>query len=60
MPPCSSCTHAAADHDFRSSRKRKSAMNRAEMVEFMDKCAALTGYPLPTPEELLAMGYLPH
>lgn len=35
-------------------------MNKAEMVEYMDKCAALTGYPLPTPEELIAMGYLPH
>ncbi|MDO9413817.1 MAG: hypothetical protein Q7T81_14715 [Pseudolabrys sp.] len=40
--------------------KRTSAMSKADMVEYMDKCAALTGYPLPTPEELMAMGYLPH
>lgn len=37
---------------------RSSDMSKQEMSEFMDKCAALTGYPLPTPEELEAMGYI--
>ena len=35
-------------------------MTKDEFSEFMDKCAALTGYPLPTPEQLQEMGYLPH
>jgi hypothetical protein len=39
--------------------KRTSAMSKAEMGEYMEKCCAHTGYPLPTAEELLAMGYLP-
>ena len=34
------------------------SMNKLEMGEFMDKCAAMTGYPLPTREELEAMGYI--
>jgi hypothetical protein len=34
-------------------------MDKQEMAEFMRKCAALTGYPLPTEEELRAMGYEP-
>jgi hypothetical protein len=34
------------------------SMSKAEMVEFLDKCAALTGYPLPTDEELAALGYV--
>lgn len=34
------------------------SMNKEEMGEYMEKCAALTGYPLPTPEELEAMGYI--
>lgn len=38
--------------------KRSSDMSKQEMSEFMDKCSALTGYPLPTPEELEAMGYV--
>ena len=38
----------------------KLTMTKDEMSEYLDKCAALTGYPLPTPEELEAMGYLPH
>jgi hypothetical protein len=36
------------------------SMNKEEMSEYMDKCAALTGYSLLTEEELAAMGYLPH
>lgn len=40
--------------------KRTSDMTKAEMTDFMDKCAALTGYPLPTEEQLIEMGYLPH
>lgn len=35
-----------------------SCMTKDEMNEYMDKCAALTGYPLPTPEELEALGYI--
>jgi hypothetical protein len=34
-------------------------MDKQEMAEFMRKCAALTGYALPTEEELRAMGYEP-
>ncbi|MBM7488093.1 hypothetical protein ACVWWI_006356 [Bradyrhizobium sp. USDA 3686] len=34
-------------------------MDKAEMAEFMRKAAMLTGYPLPTEEELAAMGYEP-
>lgn len=33
-------------------------MNKTEMEFFMDRCAALTGVPLPTEEELQEMGYL--
>lgn len=33
-------------------------MSKDEMGEYMDKCAAFTGYPLPTKEELEAMGYI--
>jgi hypothetical protein len=45
-------------------RKRTSGgtsltMDKQEMAEFMRKCALLTGYPLPTEEELRAMGYEP-
>jgi hypothetical protein len=36
------------------------SMSKDEMSDYMNKCAALTGYPLPTEEELAAMGYLPH
>jgi hypothetical protein len=35
------------------------SMGKEEMSDYMNKCAALTGYPLPTEEELAAMGYLP-
>jgi hypothetical protein len=35
-------------------------MNKTEMAEYMEKCAVLTGYPLPTTEELMAMGYIPN
>lgn len=34
------------------------SMNKTEMSEYMDKAAALTEYPLPTREELEAMGYV--
>ena len=34
------------------------SMSKAEMVEYMNRCAAFTGYPLPTDEELEAMGYV--
>lgn len=42
----------------RTSGGHKLSMDKHEMAEYMDKCAALTGYPLPTPEELAAMGYV--
>lgn len=38
--------------------KRTSVMSKQEMSDYMDKCAALTGYALPTPEQLEAMGYI--
>lgn len=44
----------------RTSGGHKLSMNKAEMSEYMARCAQLTGYPLPTEEELSAMGYLPH
>lgn len=34
------------------------SMNKQEMGEFMDSAARITGYPLPTREELEAMGYV--
>ena len=43
----------------RTSGGHRLSMNKAEMVEYMERCAVLTGYPLPTPEELAEMGYLP-
>jgi hypothetical protein len=44
----------------RTSGGHRLSMDKNEMDEYMRKCAQLTGYPLPTEEELLAMGYLPH
>ena len=44
----------------RTSGGTKLTMDKVEMSEYMAKCAQLTGYSLPTEEELLAMGYLPH
>jgi hypothetical protein len=43
----------------RTSGGHKLSMNKSEMSEYMARCASLTSYPLPTEEELLAMGYLP-
>ena len=42
----------------RTSQGHSLSMNKLEMGEFMDKCVALTGYPLPTKAELEAMGYI--
>ncbi len=36
----------------------KNTMTKDEMSEYMDRAAELTGYPLPTEEELQAMGYV--
>ena len=44
----------------RTSGGHSLSMNKTEMSEYMARCAQLTGYPLPTEEDLLAMGYLPH
>jgi hypothetical protein len=44
----------------RTSGGHSLTMSKGEMAEYMAKCAAFTGYPLPTEEELAAMGYLPH
>ncbi len=43
----------------RTSGGHRLSMDKLEMHEFLERCAQLTGYPLPTPEELDAMGYLP-
>lgn len=43
----------------RTSGGHSLSMTKTEMAEFMEKAAILTEYPLPTPEELQAMGYLP-
>lgn len=42
----------------RTSGGHSLSMNQEEMSDFMARCAALTGYPLPTKEELEAMGYI--
>lgn len=34
------------------------SMNKSEMGEYMDSAARITEYPLPTREELEAMGYI--
>ena len=44
----------------RTSGGHSLTMSKDEMSTYMAKCAVLTGHPLPTEEELLAMGYLPH
>jgi hypothetical protein len=44
----------------RTSAGHSLSMNKEEMGTYMERCVVLTGYPLPTQEELLAMGYLPH
>jgi hypothetical protein len=36
----------------------KNTMTKAEFTEYMDNCAALTDFPLPTREELEEMGYI--
>jgi hypothetical protein len=38
----------------------ETTMTKDEFAEYLDKCSALTNFPLPTQEELIAMGYLPH
>lgn len=42
----------------RTSGGHSLSMNQEEMSEYMNRCAELTGYPLPTKEELEAMGYV--
>lgn len=42
----------------RTSGGHELSMNKTEMGEYMDACAEITGYPLPTREELEAMGYI--
>lgn len=42
----------------RTSGNHSLSMSKDEMGDYMDKCAALTGVPLPTEDELQAMGYL--
>ncbi len=42
----------------RTSAGHALSMNKTEMAEYMDKAASLTEYPLPTREELEAMGYI--
>lgn len=44
----------------RTSGGHSLTMTKGEMSDYMAKCAVLTGYPLPTEEELAGLGYLPH
>jgi hypothetical protein len=44
----------------RTSGGHSLSMDKTEMSAFMEKCAALTGYPLPTEEDLISMGYIPN
>lgn len=46
------------EQEKRTSGGHKLSMDKLEMSEFMDRAAALTNFPLPTPEELEAMGYI--
>lgn len=46
------------EHYKRTSGGHSLSMNSIEMGEYMDSCARITGYPLPTREELEAMGYV--
>lgn len=43
----------------RTSGGHSLSMDKLEMRDFMNRCSQLTGYPLPTPEELEQLGYLP-
>lgn len=42
----------------RTSGGHKLSMTKLEMSEYMEKATVLTGYPLPTKEELQSMGYI--
>ena len=42
----------------RTSGGHRLSMDKLEMHEFLERCAQLTGYPLPTPEQLEELGYL--
>ena len=42
----------------RTSGGHSLSMDKLEMTAYMDKCAQITSHPLPTPEELEAMGYI--
>ena len=42
----------------RTSGGHSLSMDKLEMSQFMEKCAQLTGHPLPTEEEKEAMGYI--
>jgi hypothetical protein len=44
----------------RTSGGHKLSMDKLEMTEFMQRCAALTQFSLPTEEELISMGYIPN
>lgn len=48
----------AVEQMKRTSGAHRLSMTKEEMGDYMDRCASLTGYPLPTPEELEAMGYV--
>lgn len=42
----------------RTSGGHSLTMDKHEMSEFMQRCSVLTGYPLPTDEQLAEMGYV--
>jgi len=42
----------------RTSGGHSLSMDKDEMSDYINRCAELTGYPLPTKEELEAMGYI--
>lgn len=48
----------AIEQKKRTSGGHALSMNKSEMAEYMEKAAILTEYPLPTREQLEAMGYI--
>lgn len=42
----------------RTSGGHSLSMDKLEMTDYMNKCAQITSCPLPTEEELMAMGYI--
>ena len=51
---------AEVEQTKRTSGGHRLSMSKDEMAAYMERCAQLTGYPLPTEEDLMKLGYMPH